>query len=95
MGKPQSRYTGPTHHEVICEIAPLIITYVDWYAENGYFLPDEFANNPSEWAQILRDIEAAMKLLLVNPTPKDEEDKALLYNGIEKYYTYSRYLFLP
>ncbi len=89
MGKPQTSYTGPSPVEVIREIAPFIVAYVDWYAENGYFLPEEYAKDPAAWAQILRDIQAAMRLII------DGEEGELLYDGLEKYYKYSRYLFQP
>ena len=89
MGKPQSSYTGPTGIEVTREIAPFIIAYVDWYAENGFFLPEEYAKDPGAWVQILRDIQATMRHIL------NREDDELVYNGMEKYYKYSRYLFQP
>lgn len=92
MGQPQSSYNGPTPIEVLAEIAPFIVVYVDWYAENGYFLPEEYAKDPAGWAQILRDIQAAMRIIINEQT---EEGGELLYDGLEKYYTYSRYLFQP
>ncbi len=97
MGKPQSSYTGPTSIEVIAEIAPFIIVYVDWYVENGYFLPEEYASDPGAWAQILRDIQAAMQLILngADENMLEGASRELLYDGLEKYYKYSRYLFQP
>lgn len=95
MGKPHLPYTGPHSHEVLSHIAQDIIDYVDWYCENGYFLPDEYAKDPAAWAQILRDIQAAMRLLRVKPNPDSLEEEELLYDGVEKYYKYSRYLFKP
>lgn len=92
MGQPQSSYTGPTQFEVLAEIAPFIVVYVDWYTENGYFLPEEYAKDPAAWAQILRDIQAAMRIIINKQT---EEGGELLYDGLEKYYKYSRYLFQP
>lgn len=97
MGGPQLSYTGPTQFEVIREIAPFIIVYVDWYSENGYFLPEEYAKDPAGWSQILRDIQAAMNLLVdgADENMLEGPSRELLYDGIEKYYKYSRYLFLP
>lgn len=93
MGQPQTKYTGPSQIEVVKEIAPFIIAYVDWYTENGYFLPDEYAKDPAAWAQILRDIQAAMNIIM-DGSP-ELNASALLYDGMEKYYKYSRYLFQP
>jgi hypothetical protein len=95
MGQPHKPYEGPQPHEVLSKIAEDIIQYVDWYCEHGLYLPPEYAKDPGAWAQLLRDIQASMKLLRVNPSPKNEPDKELLYDGIEKYYQYSRHLFRP
>lgn len=97
MGRPQSSYTGPTQIDVIREIAPFIFAYVDWYAENGYFLPEEYAKDPAGWAQVLRDIQAAMDLIIggCDENIAEGPTRELLYDGMEKYYKYSRYLFQP
>lgn len=95
MGGPQIAYNGPTELDVLKLVAQQIIDYVNWYAENGYFLPPGFERDPAGWTQILRDIEAAMKVILVLPETMPDDEYKLLYDRLEKYYTYSRYLFKP
>ena len=61
MGKEQTTWTG-LNNDLFLDLAidsvqEDIIEYVDWYSENGLFLPDEFSTDPGAWTQILRDIQ--------------------------------------
>ena len=89
MGKHQTPWTGLTTAGFLLRIAPDVIDYVEWYAQNGFYLPKEFNNDPSSWTQILRDIQIAFELLGKKKTAKEVE---LMHNGLGKYYKYSRYL---
>ena len=55
-------------------IAPLIVEYVDWYAEEGLTLPDEYATKPGEWTDILRKMQKAMKGIQAGKSPKDDPE---------------------
>lgn len=93
MARETRPYEGITQSEFLCKIAPDIIQYVNWYAEDGMFLPQEYSADPAGWTEVLREIEAAFKNLLDGVDTKEEIK--LMYNGFEKYYTYSKYLFKP
>ncbi len=96
MARETIPYSGPNERQVLAKIAYDVIMYVDWYAEDGLYLPEEFAKDPATWTQILRDIQAGFRQLVrVDSKPPTPDEEALLYDGIDKYYTYSRHLFKP
>jgi len=45
-----------------------IAGYSDWYEEKGLKLPPDFAQNPSEWTEVLHKMKRAFQLL------KEEKD---------------------
>jgi len=94
MARETIPYSGPDELEVLAKIANDVIDYVDWYCEDGLYLPTEYSKDPAGWSQILRDIQAAFALLIsVGSAGYTEAERTLLYTGIEKYYTNSRHLF--
>lgn len=45
------------------ELYPLISKYADWNAEHGMYLPPDFASDPTGWANALRDMQRAFRIL--------------------------------
>lgn len=43
-------------------LRPVLNEYVDWYAEHGITLPEEFAQDPTTWTNHLRTIQRAFNL---------------------------------
>lgn len=96
MARETIPYTGISETGFLMMVAPDVIKYCDWYAEDGLFLPPEFANDPAAWTQILRDIQAGFEAYVNENTDNGvfstPEDEVLMYNGIEKFYQYIKYL---
>lgn len=62
----------------VSPLAPRIDEYVDWYAENGLYLPKEYAQRPSDWTEVLRKIQRAFNLMAqTKRTARQELDNAI------------------
>lgn len=59
-------------NDVLVEISPIVIDFVDRYAEEGLYLPPSHATDPAAWTNILRDIQKAFRLLELDPECHDE-----------------------
>lgn len=94
MARETIPYQGITEDEFLFRIANDVIAYCEWYAEDGMYLPPEFSKDPAAWTQILRDIQAAMELIVqgADKNMLEGHNAELLYNGIEKFYQYIKYL---
>lgn len=60
--KSKARDISDIRRATITTLCPIIDTYVDWYAEHGITLPEEFAQDPTSWTNILRKIQRAFVL---------------------------------
>lgn len=69
---------------IIDKITDDIIEYTDWYAENGVYLPDEFAQDPSAWTEVLRKIQRAFRLAVMEFGSDGEIMKAQILGNQEE-----------
>lgn len=60
--KISSRDISDIRRKTIETLAPIIDTYVDFYAEHGITLPVEFEQDPTTWTNHLRTIQRAFNL---------------------------------
>ncbi len=99
MGKPRTEWDGMTQQEYLKKMAPYVVSYCNWYAENGIFLPEEYERDPASWTQVIRFIQAVFEMI-DNDDEEEEEmgigyteaDQELYKKGIEYFYQYNRYL---
>lgn len=92
MGKEQLPYRGISEQDFLRGIAVDVINYINWYAEHGIFLPEEYAADPGAYTQILRNIQAGFEVILGDPDTEDAHAQELLHNGKEQFYQYAKYL---
>lgn len=72
--------------DIIEILKPYINDYVDWYAERGLYLPEEFKSDPAAWTNKLRKIQRAFDLVEKkeykdNVKLKEEVDEGLQLFG--------------
>lgn len=60
--KSKTREIVDIKKKAIETLCPIIDDYVDWYCEEGITLPEEFAQDPTTWTNILRKIQRAFIL---------------------------------
>lgn len=58
--------------------------YVEWYSEQGVYLPDEFAQDPSAWTEVLRKIQRAFRLASTELGSEGEIMKARILGNHEQ-----------
>lgn len=58
----KARDIADIRRKTIETLCPIIDDYVDWYAEHGITLPEEFAQDPTSWTNHLRTIQRAFVL---------------------------------
>ena len=69
---------------IIDKITDDIIEYTYWYAENGVYFPDEFAQDPSAWTEVLRKIQRAFRLAVMEIGSDGEIMKAQFLGNQEE-----------
>lgn len=74
--------------EVIETLHPLITEYVDWYAERGLYLPENFKSDPSAWTNILRKIQRAFDIALTKEYSKRDDLESEMKEGFELFGKY-------
>jgi hypothetical protein len=79
MGKQKVLWEGVNQRQVILALSEDIVEYVDWYSENGMYLPEEYSKDPAEWTYVLQGIKESVLSLKDNEL--DEKDP-----GIKKLY---------
>lgn len=78
--KNSSRDIADIRRKTIETLYPIIDVYADWYAEHGITLPEEFAQDPTTWTNILRKIQRAFDLSANGNLPGGEIDKVRKVN---------------
>lgn len=94
MGKKQTGWSGPDSTTVLSKIAPEVCDYIDWYCENGLYLPPDYAKSPSEWNLVLRTIQKSFEAIVDDVFPPFQDVSIEEYNrGIELFYKHFKDLF--
>lgn len=73
-------------------IYPRLNTYIDWYCEQGMYLPPEFYNDPATWTDILREIQEAFRLLHTREYLTNADLGKRVDRGLEFFGKYFRHL---
>ena len=91
MEKLRIEWDGVTEEIVLQKLAPDIIEYIEWYCENGLYLPDEFKRDPSTYTQILRYIQAVFIEIDEERILKNADEVAVHQKGLAYFYKYFHY----
>jgi hypothetical protein len=74
--------------DIIESLHEPITDYVNWYAERGLYLPEEYKTDPGAWTDVLRKIQRSFELAHKKDYKKDEVLKKEMQEGFELFGKY-------